>query len=420
MKIAVIGSGGREHCILWRLTRDRDQHDLFALPGNGGTRNIAQQIDVEAGNVDALCRALKTIRPDLVIVGPEVPLALGISDLLAREGIACFGPTAAAARLEASKVFAKKFMTENDIPTADFEVFDDFNRLKDYVQSAEYGDGWVVKADGLAAGKGAFVCNSVDEVLRVAYDLLIQQSLGSAGNAVVLERKLSGQEVSALYCCDGERCFVLPAAQDYKRAEDGDHGQNTGGMGSYCPAVHFTHQLRDDIEKRIVHPVLRCLNASGSPYRGLLYVGLMLTESGPQVIEFNCRFGDPETQVILPVLRGHFGELLLSCAEGKLDTSVASFSGDKAAVCVVLAAKGYPGPYYRGIHLQSVPDTEHTTTFHAGTVLTPEGLLSAGGRVLNAVGIADSTGAAREHAYELAQRLLVDGLRYRTDIAREV
>jgi phosphoribosylamine--glycine ligase len=419
LRIAVVGTGGREHCILWRLARDADRHTLFALPGNGGTGGLAQTVEADPGNVSALHDTLRSVRADLVVIGPEGPLANGIADRLQRDGIPCFGPVAAAAQLEASKVFAKLLMREQAIPTAEFEIFEDFASLERFVRSAPYENGWVVKADGLAAGKGAFVCTSPAEVLSHAHALLVEGALGTAGCKVVLERRLIGREVSALFWCDGERFEALPPAQDYKRAEDGDVGPNTGGMGSYCPAAHLTESLHAEVAGRIVRPVLRALADRGAAYRGILYVGLMLTVEGPQVIEFNCRFGDPETQVILPVWTGNMAEYLLACCEGRLQAVARVRSGEpQAAVCVVLAADGYPGAYDKGIALKDVPDSQHAVIFHAGTRRLVSGLVSSGGRVLNAVGLGATISEARAHAYAQVERIRVEGLRCRFDIAQ--
>lgn len=418
MRIVVIGSGGREHAILWRLSRDTQSHELLALPGNGGTNRIAVNVPAETGNIDDLTEQILRIDPDLVVVGPEAPLAAGLSDKLSALGIPCFGPMAAPARIESSKSFAKQLMRECGIPTADFEVFSDFDSLRRYVHDHLLPADWVVKADGLAAGKGVYVCSSEAEVLQRAHDLLVERVLGEAGAAVVIERRLRGREVSSLYWCDGENFSPLPAAQDYKRSEDGDSGPNTGGMGSYCPAAHLTADHQETISRRVILPLLTALRQRGAPYRGLLYAGLMLTEDGPQVIEFNCRFGDPETQVILPVWEGDFARMLLACAGGNLDASfVHTTAPNRCAVCVVLAADGYPGAYSKNILLREVEDADLHVTFHAGTKRTNGHLQSAGGRVLNAVGIGATIEEARSESYELAHCLLVPGLHFRTDIA---
>jgi phosphoribosylamine--glycine ligase len=421
VKIAVVGSGGREHAILWRLAREEAAHELFACPGNGGTSALATNVEVDVADTADLAGTVCRLAPDLAVIGPEAPLADGIADALQRKGIACFGPSAAAARIESSKVFAKRLMQRHSVPTADFRVFEDYSALERFVRTAPENGGWVVKADGLAAGKGAYVCSNTDETLRWARALLIEGVLGTSGQKVVLERRLYGREVSALFFCDGERFLALPAAQDYKRAEDGDRGMNTGGMGSFCPAPHLTPELLDLVCSRIVGPVIRALGGEGSPYRGILYAGLMITDDGPQVIEFNCRFGDPESQVILPVWQGNFADVMLACATGTLQNPLDDLANaDGAAVCVVLAAEGYPGSYVKHVPLIEVPDSRTAFTLHAGTRRTAEGLVSSGGRVLNAIGLGASVADAREQAYGLTERLKTRGLRFRRDIAHGV
>ncbi|MBU0509964.1 phosphoribosylamine--glycine ligase [bacterium] len=421
MRIAVIGSGGREHAILWRLQRDSDPHSLFALPGNGGTHRIATSVQTGAASVPELMNAIRTVSPDLVVVGPEVPLAAGLGDALAEEGIPCFGPTSAAARIESSKVFAKRFMSDCGIATAEYAVFDRFDELLKHVESRPNPERWVVKADGLAAGKGAFVCSSRQEVLAHAHALLVDKKLGDAGRNIVLERRLEGREVSCLFWCDGTNHAPIPPAQDYKRAEDGDRGPNTGGMGSYCPAQHLTPELQVDISRTIVTPLLKTLQERETPYRGVLYAGLMLTDDGPQVIEFNCRFGDPETQAILPIWEGNLASVMMACATGQLDPqSRGDSSSGRTAVCVVLAAEGYPGNYEKHFPLVEVEDSDTQITFHAGTVRENAAPFSAGGRVLNAIGLGCDADEARTRAYDLAGRLKVPGLHFRRDIASNV
>lgn len=419
MRIAVIGSGGREHAILWRLARDPHVHDLLAIPGNGGTASLARSEHPDGAGVENLAACIARMKPELVVVGPEVPLAEGLADLLHARGIPCFGPTRAAAQIEASKVFAKRFMRNNNIPTAGFEVFTDFDAVRNFLGEQDADSEWVVKADGLAAGKGAFVCAAHADVLAAAHSLLVAGTLGDAGRSIVIESKLAGREVSALFLCDGERVLALPPAQDYKRAYDHDAGPNTGGMGAFCPAPQWTAELADQVLVRIVRPTLRGLAELGSPYRGVLYAGLMLTTDGPQVIEFNCRFGDPETQVILPLLPGDFAAMLMQCAAGRLpDTGSMQIAASGAAVCVVLAADGYPGDYRTGLSLPRIADPAAAFTLHAGTAIVDGQLVSTGGRVLNAVGTGTGLAQAREHAYALAAQLRMPGLRCRTDIAK--
>lgn len=420
MRIAVIGSGGREHALLWKLSKQSEVKELIALPGNGGTQAIATNVQSGGKHVEDLANTIKNHRPDLVVVGPEQPLADGISDILNSEGIPCFGPAALAARIESSKVFAKKLMRKYAIPTADFRVFNDYHELETFVRQNPRKQGRVVKADGLAAGKGAFVCENDDEVLAVSKQLLVDGILGQAGAELIVEEKLFGTEASAHFWCDGEHFAPLPVARDYKRALDVDAGPNTGGMGTLCPAGHVAPEMLKKISETIIAPTLQAMSNEGCPYQGVLYAGLMLTEQGPQVIEFNCRFGDPETQVMLPVMKDNLVETMLACVHGKLLTSTVFPESNGAAVCVVLAAEGYPGTYDKNIPLKSIENTDHSLLFHAGTALKDGKLVSSGGRILNAVGLGNDIEAARLNAYKTANSLLVSGLRYRSDIAATV
>ena len=417
MKVAVIGSGGREHALIWKLYQHPLVRQIYALPGNGGTQALAEAVPVLADDVAVLHRTILGIHPDLVIVGPEIALAKGIVDALQRENVPCFGPSARAARIESSKVFAKQLLARHNVPTAAFRVFDAFDDLQHFVRHEPELSGWVVKADGLAAGKGAYVCSSLQDVLEVAHALLVDLVLGEAGRTVVLERKLIGREASALFWCDGEHFVPLPPAQDYKRALDGDQGPNTGGMGSFSPAPHLTPALCAEVEQTIIAPTLRALAEEGSPFKGILYAGLMLTADGPQVIEFNCRFGDPETQVIMPVWTGDIIATMFACISDGLHKLDVSTKAARHAVCVVLAANGYPDTYEKNIPLKSVPDTSTAITFHAGTAVFNGQLVSTGGRVLNAVGVGDSMAVARASAYQLAAELTVPGLHFRKYIA---
>jgi phosphoribosylamine---glycine ligase len=418
MKIVVIGSGGREHALLWKLSKNKAVSELIALPGNGGTASIARNLIPASNTTEGLVDEIRNLNPDLVVVGPEQPLANGITDLLEKANVLSFGPSARAARIESSKVFSKELMRKYGIPTADFEIFEDFEMLAGYIHEHPRLNGRVVKADGLAAGKGAFVCANDDEAISISRKLLKEGVLGEAGKRVVLEEKLIGTEASAHFWCDGERFAPLPVARDYKRALDGDAGPNTGGMGTLCPAGHVSPKILDEVSRTIVSPTLRAMTDEGCPYRGVLYVGLMLTDNGPQVIEYNCRFGDPETQVMLPVLEGDIVETMIACAQGKLIPQTAT-SSSSTAVCVVLAAEGYPGSYRKGIELKEIANTDKRFTFHAGTQIINGRLISSGGRVLNAVGRGETMEAARANAYLLANQLLVPGLRFRSDIAAD-
>ncbi len=300
MKTLLIGSGGREHAIAWKLKRDGAK-EIIAAPGNAGIAQIARCEQIASEDLAGIVDLAKREMPDLVVVGPEVPLAMGLADMLATEKIPVFGSTAKAARLESSKAFAKVLMAREGIPTAAFQLFDNCSEMSQFLRGEGKSRPWVVKADGLAAGKGSIVCPDSYKAQFWGHEMLVRGRFGEAGKRVVLEEKLEGREASVLFLCDGENFLPLPIAQDYKRAEDGDQGKNTGGMGSFAPAKHVTQELLAEVEKRVVAPVLSALRREGTPFRGVLYVGLMLTTDGPKVIEFNCRFGDPETQVILPI-----------------------------------------------------------------------------------------------------------------------
>jgi phosphoribosylamine--glycine ligase len=418
MKILLIGSGGREHALAWKLKKDSAK-EIVAAPGNAGIAQIARCETVNADDVDALVELSKREKPELVVIGPEAPLAAGLADRLNDEKIPVFGPSANAARIESSKVFAKELMEREGIPTAAFQVFDDFSEMRAFLRADGKGLPWVVKADGLAAGKGSIVCPDSFKAQFWGSEMLVQKRFGDAGKRVILEEMLEGREASILFLCDGEDFLALPIAQDYKRAEEGDKGKNTGGMGAFAPASHVTPDMLSDVENRIVAPTLAALRDDGDPFQGVLYVGLMLTADGPKVIEFNCRFGDPETQVILPVWPGNLPEALLACAEGRLKY-IENPDPDSAAVCVVLAAKGYPEEYKKGIRLRFPKKRiDNTLTFHAGTRMSEDGIVSAGGRVLNALGLGENIAEARIKAYALAEELDVRGLRYREDIAAD-
>ena len=416
MRVAVIGSGGREHTLVWKLKQSPKISELFVMPGNPGMAELATIVRVEQ-NVAALVQEIENLAIDFVVVGPEQPLAEGLSDELAERGILTFGPMKAAARLESSKVFAKRLMHECNVPTARFEIFSDFGSFERFVNENPRANGRVVKADGLAAGKGAFVCTDDSEALDVGRRLLVEKELGQAGATIVVEEMLSGREASLHFLCDGERFLALPPAQDYKRAFDGDEGPNTGGMGTFCPARHVSNETIRDVEQRVVMPILRALKDLGTPYRGLLYVGIMLTETGPQVIEFNCRFGDPETQVMLPCLGYDLLEPMMECAKGTLSPDKYSTQASGNAVCVVLCAEGYPASYRKHVPLNAPECNANQVLFSAGTTTVDGKWVSSGGRVLNAVGLGDSMKEARSHAYDLAKKAVVEGLRMRSDIA---
>jgi len=412
MNVLLIGSGGREHALAWKLAQSPLIDALFIAPGNPGTARIGRNLPVEVLDVPCLVEVAQRERVGLVVVGPEAPLAAGLADACLKAGIPVFGPTAAAARVESSKAFAKRLMIEAGIPTADARIFDDPDSAADFVRRS--GRVWVVKADGLAAGKGVIVPETVSDTV----DAIRTLSATRAGARLVLEERLSGPEVSLIALCDGERALPLPPAQDHKRLRDGDAGPNTGGMGAYAPAPHLTPADVTDLTTQIMLPALRALAAAGSPFCGALYAGLMLTEHGPRVLEFNARFGDPEAQAILPLLQGDLLTALLACAgQGELRDDTVHWTGD-AAACIVLAAEGYPDTPRRGDVLSGIEsvDDPHVLIFHAGTAWKNGQLITAGGRVLGVTGVGATLRDALTRAYAAVDRISFPGMQYRRDI----
>jgi phosphoribosylamine--glycine ligase len=398
MKILVVGSGGREHALAWKIAQSPALSELHAAPGNPGIASLGRCHPIRAEDLEGLLALCRDQAIDLVVVGPEAPLVAGVADGLRHGGVAVFGPGAAAARLEGSKSFAKDVMRAAGVPTA--------------TELGELRAPCVVKADGLAAGKGVFVCRTQAEAERA------WNQAQALGDAVVVEELLEGEEVSVFALTDGADATALPPAQDFKRLHDGDQGPNTGGMGSYSPVPFLVDEDAEEIVEVVHRPVLAELSRRGAPYVGLLYAGLMLTDGGPRVLEFNCRFGDPETQALLPRLEGDLLSVLASAAGGALDTGTLSTSAD-AAVTVVLAAAGYPDSPETGTPIEGVADAEAlgAIVFHAGTALRNESLVSAGGRVLNVTALGPTVGAARDRAYEALERIHLEGAQYRTDIA---
>jgi phosphoribosylamine--glycine ligase len=416
MRILVVGSGGREHALAWKISQSPLVDELYCAPGNPGAERVARPVAVRADDVSGLVREARALSVDLVVVGPEAPLVAGLADALQAAGIPVFGPSAAAARIEGSKAFAKEVMASAGIPTAEHATFTDVDAALRHAGARGYRV--VVKADGLAAGKGVVVPESPEDVERALRDMLVRRVHGEAGARVVVEERLEGREASVIALSDGERVLTLPAAQDHKRVRDGDRGPNTGGMGAFSPTAAVTPALLREIEERVLLPAIRELSRRGCPFRGALYAGLMLTREGPRVIEFNARLGDPETQPILMRLRGDLVPALLGAAGG--DLSQAGLDVDpRAAVGVVLAAEGYPakpvtGDAIEGIDAWEEPDVQ---VFHAGTARAQDGrLVSAGGRVLTVCALGEDVPAARERAYGALGRIRLRGGHYRSDI----
>ncbi len=421
MKILVIGGGGREHALAWKIRQSRSVEELFCSPGNAGIAEIADCPPLASSDPDAVAEFVARQGIDLTVVGPELPLVQGIADKILAKGRAVFGPTAGAARLEGSKAFSKEFMRRHKIPTGDFEVFDDAEAAMRYIDTHEVP--LVVKADGLAAGKGVVIAETREQAREAVQKLMIQKAFGGAGRTVVIEECLFGREASFFAITDGSRVIPLVTCQDYKRIYDDDKGPNTGGMGSYSPALHLDRDVTRLVLEKVVGPTIRGIAEEGHPYRGVLYVGLMLTKDGPKVLEYNCRFGDPETQVILPRLKSDLVPLLAAAAHGDLSQVRVEWRRE-AAVCVILASQGYPGHYQKGkkiSDLESFAGRQDVVVFHAGTRTGPGGeIRTAGGRVLGVTALGRDISQARENAYAAASQITFSGAQYRKDIAAHV
>ena len=419
MNILVIGSGGREHALCWKLRQSKRVKDIFCAPGNPGTAEVAENVNIpvmehqEHEDVVQFCRKNAV---DLVVVGPEVPLAKGITDALESSGMKVFGPRYEAARLESSKIFAKELMGGYDIPTAAFRVFEDYKKAENYIADASRFP-IVVKAYGLAAGKGVVIAQNADEALAAARAMLIEKKFGSAGQRIIIEEFLTGEEASVIVVTDGENVIPLASSQDHKRALDGDEGPNTGGMGAYSPAPVVDDRLFGEIMEAIIYPTIRGLANEGFVYRGVLYAGIMVTESGPKVLEYNVRFGDPETQVILPRLKSDLAELAMATAEGDISGIKLEWD-ERSAGGVVLASGGYPGEYEKGKKITGIAEArkEGALVFHAGTRDSHGEIMTDGGRVLNVVGLGYGIKEAMDNAYKGVSKIHFGGMHYRKDI----
>lgn len=420
MNILVLGGGGREHAISWALAKSPRCTELYVAPGNGGTANIARNVkDLNAEDAQAVLAFAQAHSIELVVIGPEAPLVAGVADVLREAGIPVFGPDAQGAQLEGSKTYSKRFMDANGIPTARYQSFTDAASARAYCE--ELGAPLVVKADGLAAGKGVVVAETLDMALD-AVEACFDGSFGDAGQTVVVEEMLTGPECSLLAFVSNGKAFCMAPAQDHKRAYDGDLGPNTGGMGVYSPVPIVTEEeMATMVSIMEQSAAATAKDPFENDYRGCLYGGFMLTPEGPKVLEFNARFGDPETQVVLPRLEGDLVNIMLAVAEGRPEDIVLSWS-DKWAVSVVLASEGYPGSYEKGkviLGLEEAQDFDGVIVFHAGTALNPDGeLITAGGRVLNVVALGDTFEEARNRAYEACELIKFEGVQYRSDIGR--
>lgn len=416
LRLLVVGAGGREHALVWKLAQSPIVAKIFCAPGNPGIAQLATCVDISSTNIAALRHFAQEARIDLTVVGPEIPLVAGIVDEFEAHDLFVFGPSQKAALLEGSKAFAKDFMRKYRIPTAEYHVFTEAEAARKHVQSCKIPV--VIKADGLAAGKGAVVAHSRNEALNALAAIMEQKQFGEAGNRVVIEEFMAGEEVSVFCLTDGVSICLLPSAQDHKAIYNGDLGPNTGGMGAYSPAPMMSAELLECVHRQILQPVIEGMALEHKPYRGVLYAGLMITADGPKVVEFNCRFGDPEAEAILPLITSDLAEAMWLVAQGDLSDYQLTLSS-QWALTVVLASGGYPGEYQTGKVINGVPraDEKHVLAFHAGTQEGPRGkLVTSGGRVLAITGLGDTFQQARERAYLAVNRVRFEGEYHRTDI----
>ena len=419
MKVLLIGSGGREHTLAWKLNHSARVAELYAAPGNAGISAVAQNVSIASDDLDGLLEFARSHEIDLTVVGPEAPLVAGIADQFRDSGLAVFGPSSGAARLEGSKSFAKEFMARHQIPTAAFTVHDSADEAEKCLRSGRFSFPVVVKADGLAAGKGVFICATLDQALEAIDTTMKARTLGPAGDRVVVEDCLQGEETSFMVLSDGVDVTPLVPSQDHKQIFEGDTGPNTGGMGAYSMDGLLSEEAQQEVLDRIIHPTIQGMTAEGQPFQGVLYAGLMLTSEGPQVLEYNVRFGDPEAQVILPRMDSDLADLLEAASRGELAGRNVSWRRG-ACVCVVVASEGYPGSYSSGKEIRGLDMADETADillFHAGTVFEEDRLLTSGGRVLGIVAQAASLDEAIARSYEGVNKIHFDGMYYRRDIA---
>ena len=420
MKILIVGGGGREHTLVWKIVQSPRVEKVFAAPGNAGTAAIAENLNLHPTDIEGLGKAAKEKGIDLVVVGPEAPLASGIVDYFDKLGIPIFGPTKAATRIESSKVFARNLMEKYGIPCPEGAIFSAYSKAREYLQEQQLPV--VIKADGLAAGKGVIIASSLAEAHKALGDIMEAKIFGSAGDRVIIDKYLGGREVSLIAFTDGKTVSPLMPACDYKKIGDGDHGPNTGGMGSYSPPSFFSTGMTKKITKDILLPTVKAIAKEGLPYKGVLYVGLMIVDGEPVVLEFNARFGDPETQVILPLLKTDLVDILVAVVQGNLDQVKIEWSSG-ACVGVVVASGGYPGSYRTGFPIQGIDKVDKgVLIFHAGTKLGNDGIIyTDGGRVLTVAGVGKDMAEARKKVYRNIPNIHFEGCYYRKDIAlREI
>lgn len=414
MKVLVIGSGGREHALCWKIAQ-RPDTEVYVAPGNIGMVDVATLVNIKVDDIAGLVDFAKAEGIDLTVVGPELPLTLGIVDAFQEAGLACFGPNKAAAKLEGSKAFSKELMKKYGIPTAAFDTFTDVEKAKAFVD--EIGVPCVVKADGLAAGKGVIICMTREEADKAIEDMLTDHAFGDASATIVIEEYMVGPEVSVLAFADGKSVLPMVSAQDHKRIFDGDKGPNTGGMGAYSPAPVYTEALSAEVNKTIIEPTIAAMAAEGTPFTGILYTGLMLTEKGPRVLEYNVRFGDPETQPIMVRMKSDIVALFQACVDGKLDEATLEWH-DEAAVCVIMASGGYPASSEKGVPIHGLDDiaAEEAIVFHSGTAEKDGEIVTNGGRVLGVTAKDATIKGAIDKAYAAVEKINFDHMQFRRDI----
>lgn len=418
MKVLVVGSGGREHALVWKIRQSQIVTEVHCAPGNAGIAKLAKCIDISAEDIFSLADYAEAERIDLTVVGPEAPLAAGIVDEFEMRGLRIFGPNKLAAEIESSKAFCKEMLRKYGIPTARFEIFDDPNEALKHIHS--HGAPIVIKASGLAAGKGSIVCRTVDEATEAIERIMVRREFGSSGDVVVIEEYLEGEEASVMVFTDGETVKPMLPSQDHKPVFDDDKGPNTGGMGAYCPVPAIDEALFEQIIEGIVKPTVVAMANEGRPYKGVLYAGLMLTTDGPKVLEYNCRFGDPETQAVLPLMESDLVSIIDAVIDGRLN-EVDVRSSKQCCVCVVMASGGYPGNYEKGKLIKGVEDAESlegVIVFHAGTAMRGLDLVTNGGRVLGVTALGDDFSTAIRRAYDAVSRISFEGMHYRRDIGR--
>ncbi len=415
MKILIVGGGGREHAIAWKLAQSPVQPQLFCAPGNGGISEIAELVDIKATDIEGVCNFAEENKIDLVVVAPDDPLVAGMVDALSEKGIRAFGPNAAAARIEGSKVFSKELMKKYDIPTAKYETFSDPAAAISYLEKSSYPT--VIKAEGLALGKGVVIPQSFAEAKKAVQDIMEDKQFGDAGNRIVIEEFLTGREISVLAFTDGKTLIPMCSAQDHKRALDNDEGLNTGGMGAYSPSPIYDAAMEKECMENIFLPTVEAMRKEGCPFKGVLYFGLMSTKDGVKVIEYNARFGDPETQVVLPRLENDLLEIMDAIIDEKLSEIKLSFKTD-AAACIIAASGGYPKSYEKGYPISGLDSVEGATVFHSGTAKKDGIFTTNGGRVLGVTAMGETLRAAVDRAYENVKKISFTDMHYRTDIGK--